>query len=228
MPGAKAPPSKSASGPAASRILRKAPAQARSANTIDAIVEGAARILERSGFADYTTNKIAERAGVSVGSLYQYFPHKDAITQALIEREAATLVQEVKLALASGTPSEALRAVSEAAVRQQFRRPKLAGLLDLEEERLGGDAPGRTQAALSVQIALAEHLETAYGLSKPMAATSAADIMDITRTLTDSAGLRLDIGAAHLERIIEGAILGYLSVVLETGKPAPDPLSSGP
>ena len=63
---------------------RKAPAQARSTATVAAILEAAARILETDGLAGYSTNAIARRAGVSVGSLYQYFPGKDAITRALI------------------------------------------------------------------------------------------------------------------------------------------------
>jgi len=53
---------------------RKSPAQARSAATVGVILEAAARILEERGFEAYTTNEIARRAGVGVGSLYKYFP----------------------------------------------------------------------------------------------------------------------------------------------------------
>lgn len=63
---------------------RKAPGQPRSAHTVAAILEGAAQVLEERGLAGYTTNAIAARAGVSIGSLYQYFPTKDAVTVALI------------------------------------------------------------------------------------------------------------------------------------------------
>ena len=56
---------------AASIIPRKPPTQVRSAQTVEAILEAAARILETDGLAGYTTNRIAETAGVSVGSLYQ-------------------------------------------------------------------------------------------------------------------------------------------------------------
>ena len=52
-------------------------------------MEAAARILEERGLEGYTTNAVAERAGFSIGSLYQYFPNKDAITIALIQRETA-------------------------------------------------------------------------------------------------------------------------------------------
>jgi AcrR family transcriptional regulator len=52
---------------------RKQPAQPRSSRTVGVILEAAAHILEQQGFEGYTTNSIAERAGVSIGSLYQYY-----------------------------------------------------------------------------------------------------------------------------------------------------------
>jgi AcrR family transcriptional regulator len=67
--------------------LRKRPRQARAQATFDAIVEAAARILAEDGGLRLTTNRIAARAGVSVGSLYQYFPERRAIVRALLERE---------------------------------------------------------------------------------------------------------------------------------------------
>jgi AcrR family transcriptional regulator len=68
---------------------RKLPKQARSETTVEAILEAAAQIFERHGYAAGTTNRIAERAGVSIGSLYQYFPNKDAILLALVHRHLA-------------------------------------------------------------------------------------------------------------------------------------------
>jgi AcrR family transcriptional regulator len=68
---------------------RKLPKQPRSAATVDAILEAAAQVFERHGYAAGTTNRIAERAGVSIGSLYQYFPNKDAILVALVRRHLA-------------------------------------------------------------------------------------------------------------------------------------------
>jgi AcrR family transcriptional regulator len=64
----------------------KEPKQARSRETFEAILGAAAQVFERKGYAGATTNRIAERAGVSIGSLYQYFPNKDAILVALAER----------------------------------------------------------------------------------------------------------------------------------------------
>ena len=69
---------------------RRRPKQARSRATLDAILEAASQILERDGAAGFNTNVVAERAGVSIGTLYQYFPDKTAILLAAAEREAAS------------------------------------------------------------------------------------------------------------------------------------------
>lgn len=69
---------------------RRRPRQARSRATYDSILEAAAQVLEREGAAGLNTNRVAERAGVSVGTLYQYFPDKDAILLAVAERALAT------------------------------------------------------------------------------------------------------------------------------------------
>lgn len=65
---------------------RKQPRQRRSTETVERIVDAAARVFDECGYRRTTTNAIAERAGVSVGSLYQYFPNKDALLVALAER----------------------------------------------------------------------------------------------------------------------------------------------
>jgi AcrR family transcriptional regulator len=66
---------------------RRSPRQARSRATYDAILEAASQILERDGPRAFNTNAVAERAGVSVGTLYQYFPDKEAVLLAAAKRE---------------------------------------------------------------------------------------------------------------------------------------------
>jgi AcrR family transcriptional regulator len=68
--------------------LRKRPRQARARATVDVILGAAAHILESEGFEVATTNRIAERAGVSIGSLYQYFPDKHAVFAELRSRRS--------------------------------------------------------------------------------------------------------------------------------------------
>jgi AcrR family transcriptional regulator len=70
-------------------VPRKAAKQARAQMTVDAILEAASQVFASLGYAATTTNRIAERAGVSIGSLYQYFPNKDAILVALARRHLA-------------------------------------------------------------------------------------------------------------------------------------------
>jgi AcrR family transcriptional regulator len=74
---------------------RKRPRQERSQETYDAIVEAAAQLFERDGYTKATTNHIAERAGVSIGSLYQYFPNKDALLYAIAEQHMQHLVADI-------------------------------------------------------------------------------------------------------------------------------------
>ncbi len=74
---------------------RKLPRQARSKATYDAIVEACARLLRAGDYAAVTTNHIAARAGVSIGTLYEFFPNKDAIVAALTERRLRGIVETV-------------------------------------------------------------------------------------------------------------------------------------
>ena len=78
---------------------RKTASQRRSRLTVDAILEAAARILIKEGFDKASTNRIAEVAGVSVGSLYQYFPGKEAIVAALIDRHRQEIARVVQAEL---------------------------------------------------------------------------------------------------------------------------------
>ena len=78
---------------------RKSALQARSRATVDALVEATARILVRDGFEKASTNRIADMAGVSVGSLYQYFPSKEALVAAVIDRHNEEIMAIVRTAL---------------------------------------------------------------------------------------------------------------------------------
>jgi len=114
---------------------RKAPRQRRSAHTVEAILEAAALVLEEEGLDGFNTNAIARRAGASIGTLYQYFPSKDALTLALLLREEAKAHAQAAAAAALPSWRDALSAFIDAAARQQLTRPNLARLLDQEEER---------------------------------------------------------------------------------------------
>ena len=75
---------------------RKSPRQSRSQATVDAILDATARVLIERGHAAANTNLVAERAGVSVGSLYQYFPNKLALINALRARHAREMTESME------------------------------------------------------------------------------------------------------------------------------------
>jgi AcrR family transcriptional regulator len=79
---------------------RKQASQERSRATVDALIEATARLLVREGFDRASTNRIAAEAGVSIGSLYQYYPSKEALVAAVIDRHNQELMQVVRVALA--------------------------------------------------------------------------------------------------------------------------------
>lgn len=113
---------------------RKLPKQERSRQTVEAILQAAAEVFADEGYASANTNRIAERAGVSIGSLYQFFPNKDAILSSLLERhldEARTFMEEeIPRLLQSGMPLETMldRAV-DALMKLHERNPRLMWLL---------------------------------------------------------------------------------------------------
>jgi AcrR family transcriptional regulator len=119
---------------------RKAASQERSRATVDALVEATARILVKEGFDKASTNRIAEVAGVSVGSLYQYFPGKEALVAAVIDRHQREIMQTVRSGLAeiSAQPVEtAVRTIIAVAVKAHRVDPKLHHVIAEQIPRVG-------------------------------------------------------------------------------------------
>jgi AcrR family transcriptional regulator len=119
---------------------RKYASQERSRATVDALIEATARILVREGFDKASTNRIAEMAGVSVGSLYQYFPGKEALVAAVMERHNRELMQVIRDALAevAALPMEqAVRTLVAAAIKAHRVDPKLHRVLAEQIPRTG-------------------------------------------------------------------------------------------
>lgn len=75
--------------------VRRTPKQRRSREIVEAIVEAGRRILEERGADALTTNHVAERAGVSIGSLYRYFPNRAAVLAAIYDRDATREAREL-------------------------------------------------------------------------------------------------------------------------------------
>ena len=83
---------------------RKRPAQARSRAMVEAILDAAARVLVTDGYEAFSTNRVAEAAGASVGSLYQYVPNKSALLAELMRRHAQVSRQDRKTLRAQVLP----------------------------------------------------------------------------------------------------------------------------
>jgi AcrR family transcriptional regulator len=119
---------------------RKTATQERSRGTVDALVEATARILIKESFDKASTNRIAEVAGVSVGSLYQYFPSKEALVAAVIERHQQELMQTVRGEMAEvwAQPLEkAIRKLVAVAVKSHRIDPKLHRVIAEQIPRVG-------------------------------------------------------------------------------------------
>ena len=99
--------------------LRKTPSQTRALRTIDTLIEAAARILASEGEAGFTTNRVAERAGFSIGTLYQYFPSKEAIIVAMVRRQRERVMRELDALLERAARGECS---AEEALRIYIRR----------------------------------------------------------------------------------------------------------
>ncbi len=188
---------------------RKAPKQARSQATVDAIIEAAARILEERGHEGFSTNAVAEKAGVSVGSLYQYFPRKDALIGALILRETRALVESAEASVGKPTGEAAVSALIGPCVEQQLRRPALARLLDFEEARLPLDAD--TERVKQRFFELTRHMLLRPDLPPQSDVdTAARDVVAIIKGMVDAAGEHGDGDRVALLLRLKRAVLGYL------------------
>lgn len=117
------------------RSPRKKPAQKRSKETVRAIVTAAARILEREGYEKTNVNSVAELAGVSIGSLYQYFPSKEALVAEVARQHSAEMIelfQDGLANLAFVPVEDAVRGVVQRAVRAFRLNARLREVILLE------------------------------------------------------------------------------------------------
>jgi AcrR family transcriptional regulator len=100
--------------------LRRSPTQRRAIETVEAVMDATIRLLKRGGSKGLTTNRIAEVAGVSIGSLYQYFPDRGAIFHALHQRhieQIDRMIQNVVVEHAGAPLKDLISAIMEAMVK---------------------------------------------------------------------------------------------------------------
>lgn len=192
---------------------RKRPLQTRSRETVAVILEATARILEAEGLEAANTNAIAARAGVSIGSVYQYFPDKSAIFAELIHKAEADLGDNLEMLLARTAGlslEERVGILVKAGVGQQMQRPQLARILDYLEAAFPKDpilkAADERILRLIMQL-LEEHKES---IARPVSPATASDILSIVKGMVDGASFAGEVNAAELEGRVILAVLGYL------------------
>lgn len=185
---------------------------------MDAVLTAAAHILEDHGLAGFNTNAVAVRAGVSIGSLYQYFPSKDAILVALMEQSLTVFSQTLAEAI-DGAPGDSLgedlKFVMQMGRVTHLRRPSLVRLLEDEFQRLEGHI-NKTSSHVAVRGAMIRLLER-YGnqIRVDSLELAAQDIGAIAQSLMAAAGKR---GEEDWDMVIDRAVramLGYLDARTE-------------
>ncbi|MFZ5438947.1 MAG: TetR/AcrR family transcriptional regulator [Myxococcota bacterium] len=190
--------------------------QARSKAMVEALLDATARILVKDGWDALSTNRVAALAGVSVGSLYQYFPSREALVHAVIERWTTTFAADMtalaeklgKASLQRGVPIVVRAALDSARVDTKLHRAFLENLPRL----------GRFEAFEQLNRRLAELLagwlglhERRLGVDDP--ALAAWVVVQLLSGLIDQALLyrpellQLPRFQRHLERLV----LNYLS-----------------
>jgi AcrR family transcriptional regulator len=145
---------------------RKAPVQTRSTATVEAIFEATIQVLLREGAERLTTTRVADRAGVSVGTLYQYYPNKQALLFAVLERHLAGVFDAVERACEEHhhQPLEVMAAaLVEAFVEAKMKRKDVSMGLYAIASDLGGHAV-IAPLTLRARTSISSMLKTAPGV----------------------------------------------------------------
>jgi AcrR family transcriptional regulator len=197
---------------------RKIPSQARSRRMVDTILEAAADVLAERGYAGTSTNLVAERAGVSVGSVYQYFPNKDSLVHALHERHAGQMFQVIEAVLGTG-PRVTLRSQIEAIVRALMAahlvEPRLHRVLEQElpffDVPKADDSPSDKGIFVRIRQLLVQHQAEIVPKDVQLAAWV---IQRMLESMVHAAVLEPPPGFSmpDIERAIVDAVMGYLGV----------------
>lgn len=196
---------------------RKRPSQARSTDLVAAILEAAAQVLAKEGAPRFTTARVAERAGVSVGSVYQYFPNKAAILFRLQSDEWRGTSELLRAILedARRPPLERLRDLVHAFIRSECEEAAMRVALN-DAAPLYRDAPEAREARASgdrtmqafMRAALPKTSESTRALAAGLIATTLSKVgkhfSERPRSpaeIETYAGAMADMFCAYLERL---------------------------
>jgi len=196
---------------------RKKPTQRRSRVTIDTIFEAAIQVLLANGLDKITTIQIADRAGVSIGSLYQYFPNKNALLAAVVKRHVSEVVDATIAACKSAhgkAIEEMCAAMMTAFVDAKTRRPEVSRALYLPSAAVNADAIVKEEAgrcALAVHEMLMTASNAKFAQPELVSGVLIASIVGPTRATIEAAGNRGTFERLKLHLTALG--VGYLKEV---------------
>jgi len=200
---------------------RKSPVQARSAATIAALHTAAIQVLTREGLGRCTTTRVAERAGMSVGSLYQYYPNRDALLAAVLEEHLAGIASAIDRVCRErrGRPvSEMASALVSAFVAAKLRDPeKSKALYAVAGERGGPELITDMQARMMTAIAamLASAPDAYFDDLSVTSAIVFSVLVGPVRAFLEG------YAPAGFEAQLEGQLVRLLTAYLQTHRPEP-------
>ena len=200
---------------------RKTPLQARSAASVDAILQATVQVLLREGKSKLTTTRIAHRAGVSVGTLYQYFPNKRSLLQALLKvhlDRVAVAIEDACLRAQGASLEEMAESITSAFVKAKFRNIDASIALYTVSDDIEGRHIARGMHTQCIQ-AMSTLFQSAPGtiLAEPdvVAATLFSAITGVSRAMFERGITRttMEVMRRHLTLIVRA----YLQACSEQG-----------
>lgn len=197
--------------------LRRAPKQARAQLRVGRILDAAEELFVEVGFDAATTNEIAARASASIGSLYEFFPNKQALAQALADRyvdQLGAVIEERMVNDPEWTGEQLVDSIVNGLDEFWLRHPAVVPLL---RGALG--APALMAAGEQLRLALVGHIEVILRERRPdvdpLRAQLAAEMsIDLTRTLLERAQAEASDRRPVVLRELKIAIIGYLRTAM--------------
>ena len=193
---------------------RRQPKQWRARQTVEAVLDAVIRILKREGVGAVTTNRVAEVAGVSIGSVYQYFPDKQAIFIALHRRhidQVDRIIQTTLVEHASAPLDDLMRAMIEGMIEAHSSDPELHQLLTTKvPHRADGTSDFAVRLHGAFRLALAARTqELKHGCDLDRLAFVVANLVDsLSHAALFRRPARLSLGGAKAE--VLRTVLAYL------------------
>lgn len=185
--------------------MRKAPRQARSRATVAAVVQAGAQLLGERGWAGFTTNEVAEVAGVSIGSLYQYFPNKLALVDAIRRRHFDDVLAVLDRA-ADGQAARPVEALVDGMIAVHSLDPALHRvLLDLPDP----DGSGAAYRAFQAEY-LRRYENVAAALGGGRDGVVAQVLSSAVEGVIHNAARRGVLQSPEVRRELIRLVLGYL------------------